>query len=101
MKWAIVNVVAAAALMISARSNLFVEFWATEVAKNIALVATAIARTVHDYISVWSFYYPRGEESPRYDNIPAPRPGASASSRIRVRFDMAKIVLSSDPMKYR
>lgn len=73
-KWAIVNIAAAAMLMVSVWSNLFVEFWANDLAKNVALVVTAIGRTCYDYISVWSFYYPRGEESPPYDNIPAPRP---------------------------
>jgi hypothetical protein len=79
-KWAIVNVLAAAALMVSVWSNIFAEFWRNDVAKNIALVVIAIARTVYDYISVWSFYYPPGEEAARYDNIPAPRPAPPPTS---------------------
>jgi hypothetical protein len=72
--WAIVNLLAAALLMVSIWSNVFLfEFWSGEAAKNIALLVIAIGRTVYDYISVWPFYYPYGQP-PTYDNIPAPRP---------------------------
>lgn len=79
-KWAIVNVCAAAALMISVWSNVIGEFWANDVVKNIAVVIVAVGRSVYDYMSVWSFYYPPGDETPRYDDIPAPRPARPPSS---------------------
>jgi len=62
-KWAVVNTVALAAIVVSVWSHL----WSSEVAKNVILMSIAVARTVYDYLSVWDFYYPP-------DDIPAPRP---------------------------
>lgn len=73
-KWASINFLAIAALLVSVWSNLlYWEFWSSDVAKSIALVAVAIARTVFDYIRVWRFYYP-ADDTPKSDNIPAPPP---------------------------
>jgi hypothetical protein len=82
IKWAALNIGAAAALSVFAWSNILNwEFWSTPDVKNIALFIVALARTVYDYMSVWSFYYPRDEEE-EYNDIPAPRP-APPPSRYR------------------
>jgi hypothetical protein len=70
--WAIVNVVAAVIMMLSFWSNILnFSFWSTEQARQIAALTIALLRTVYDYSSVWSFYYP---ESGSSGLIPAPLP---------------------------
>jgi hypothetical protein len=64
VKWAIMNLVAGAAIGVSIWSNIFGSFWANETAKDVALVSITISRTVLDYILQWHFYYPPEEKSP-------------------------------------
>lgn len=66
-KWAVMNALALAAILLSVWSNL----WPTELIKSIMLVLIVMARTIYDYLSVWSFYYPVEKE---LEQIPAPRP---------------------------
>ena len=71
-KWATINIVATGAILLSVWSNvLAVPFWRGEIALNAFLVVIVVVRTVYDYISVWSFYYP---SEPGREQIPAPRP---------------------------
>ena len=66
-KWAAINAIAMAAILISVWSNL----WPAELIKSIMLVLIVKARTIYDYVSVWGFYYPVEKE---LEQIPAPRP---------------------------
>lgn len=84
LKWAGINVFAAILIFVFVWSRLFSwELWLNPYVKNIALFLVAIVRTIYDYRSVWSFYYPKedGEEE-EYNDIPAPRP-APPPSRYR------------------
>jgi hypothetical protein len=77
-KWAIINFIAFALLLLFTWSNILNwPIWKNEVATNISLLIVVVARTVIDYILVWPFYYP-GEGSSSesaYSGIPAPPPG--------------------------
>ena len=66
-KWAVINAIAMAAILVSVWSNL----WEGEFVKSIMLVLIVMARTIYDYVSVWEFYYPVEEGC---EQIPAPRP---------------------------
>jgi hypothetical protein len=72
--WAGVNLAAAAALFVSFWSNILRwDFWSSALAANLAALGIAIGRTVYDYVSVWSFYYPDDAKSGA-GLIPAPLP---------------------------
>ncbi len=64
VKWAIMNLIASAAIGVSIWSNVFGSLWANDTAKDIALVIVAIGRTVFDYILQWHFYFPAAEKPP-------------------------------------
>ena len=66
-KWASINAIAVAAILVSVWSNL----WPGQLIKSTILVLIIIARTIYDYVSVWGFYYPLINEQ---EQIPAPRP---------------------------
>jgi len=66
-KWAVINAVAMAGILISVWSNL----WQDELVKGIMLVLIVMARTIYDYVSVWEFYYPVEGGSKQ---VLAPRP---------------------------
>lgn len=70
-KWAIANGVAASFLLLMVWTNTFTgtAIWRDERAGHIALMVTALVRTIYDYVKVWPFYYPKG-----IDLIPAPAP---------------------------
>ena len=73
-KWASINVLAMAALLVFVWSNILNwQFWQSDTVRSIALVIVAVARTVFDYLIVWRFYYPEDSET-KFDNIPAPFP---------------------------
>lgn len=66
--WASINLLAATALLVFTWSNILNwSFWPTELIRNVASTVVVVARTVYDYVKVWSFYYPTGM-------IPAPAP---------------------------
>lgn len=80
-KWAIINIVCAALVFICTWTTLFGwELWRSSAARSIALLVIVIGRTIYDYQSVWSFYYPR-EAGDKYDGIPAPRPAPPPQSK--------------------
>ena len=56
------------------------EFWDGIVVQNTALTGIVVLRTVYDYYSVWSFYYP--QEQGR-EQIPAPRPARPPARGLR------------------
>jgi hypothetical protein len=57
--WALVNLIAAAAILVSVWSNLLGNaFWSNEPACNIAVFLIVVCRTVFDYYMAWDFYYP-------------------------------------------
>ena|SRR3990172_7533638 len=71
--WAGANVLAAVLLLLSHWSNLLNwEFWSSQNVRTLASGAIALGRTIFDYASVWSFYYPPAPED-RY-LMPVPRP---------------------------
>jgi hypothetical protein len=57
--WATINLPAAILILVFVWSNIFVELWSSDIAKNIALVAVATVRTVFDYSKAWDFYFPK------------------------------------------
>ncbi len=71
--WALVNVVAAALVLISLWSNLLRwSFWPSTVVQALAIALVAVGRTTYEYVSVWSYYYPAADRSGYI--MPAPRP---------------------------
>lgn len=73
--WAIINLLAAGFILLSIWSNVLNwQFWHTPTVTIIAVGIVTIARTVYDYISVWSFYYPPPAKSPYIMPVPRPAP---------------------------
>jgi hypothetical protein len=78
--WALVNVVAAALVLVSQWSNLLQwEFWRTPDVRVIASGAIVFARTFFDYASVWDFYYPPARDTYL---MPVPRPAPPPKRRL-------------------
>lgn len=84
--WALVNVVAAALILISLWSNLLHwPFWPSARVQALAMGLVAVGRAVYEYASVWGYYYPSAGRTgyimptPR----PAPVPGDAAPRRAR------------------
>jgi len=75
-KWAVINAIAVAAILISVWSNL----WPSQLIKSIMLVLIVISRTIYDYVSVWGFYYP----------LPAPRP-APVSKQVTEKGESSSV----------
>jgi len=76
--WALVNILAAILLLLSKWSNLLNwSFWKTETAEVVAVGLIVVFRTLIDYITVWSFYYPPTPDSPYI--MPVPRPAIPPS----------------------
>jgi len=70
LPWAILNFTAAIIIYLTIWSNLF----RVETAGNYFLGIVVVTRTIVDYISVWSFYYPPVEGDQYIMPIPRPAP---------------------------
>lgn len=74
--WAIANMVAALFLLLSFWSNLFQwSFWPSPTIQVTAACIAALIRTIFDYATVWTFYYPPSPED-KYI-MPIPRPASA------------------------
>jgi len=87
--WATINIISSLFLLVSFWSNIFNwSFWTSPTVQVSAAGITAITRTIFDYVTVWSFYYPTLPDD-KYI-MPIPRPAMPVSKKKQTKKALNK-----------